>query len=312
MINELNLLDKFVPKSEFKSATWECFNVADGQVTATDFAITMSMYIPELAGFNFNVPAHKFTAAISVCKNPQLSQNDDVLTIRDGSFKIDIQLIMNAFGDIFMPEGEGLKFGPILPVLKVLQGFMGSPKRPNLQGIFFNDNFAYASDGSVAAKIPCMAEGISAVIPAKAISELLNNGNEPVKTVLNKNQVAFFYTDKDWLQANVLDTKFPDINKILNKVVFIDNKVDPALLIGINQILQFTEGEFTQITFDEKGIKGGSAEFYISSLYPSCWNGKTLRGVLELAETINFEAWPNPAGWRGANGLEGVLCGLIK
>ena len=81
---------------------------------------------------------------------------------------------------------------------------------------------------------------------------------------------------------------------------------------GVGQILQFAEDEFTQIVFSEKGMHSGSAEFHMSDLHPSTWNGQTLMQVLELAQMMHFESWPKPAGWKGANGLEGVLCGLTK
>lgn len=313
MIDKITALCRFIPKGEFSSATWECLNVADGQVTATDFTVAASSFIPELKGFEFNVPAHKFSAAVGSCKEPKLSVQGDVLTIRDGKFKVEIQLVMTPYVTIQEPTGDGIKPpAPFIPALRVIQPFVGSSaKRPNLQAVALREGFAYATDGTVAVRIPGPSiPGVPVVMPSRAVTELLKAGVEPSKIVLTENRATFFYGERDWVQTNLLDTQFPDIDKILETAKFSKDPLPSGLREGLDLALRFAEGEFTPVAFEPGKLRAGSAEYGIEGLPPSRWNGQTLRDVLAVAETMNFAAWPEPAGWTGEDGLKGILCGL--
>lgn len=317
MLSDLSILNRFIPKGEFKSATWECLNVEeDGQVTATDYTVTMSMNIPELKGITANIPAEKLKLALGACGgSPTFSISGDVLTVKEGKFKAEIKLVVAPYPTIPTPGEEVPCPGGMVKALKAMQPFMAtSNKRPILQSLYLSNGFAYATDGQVAAKIPApTVEGLSLLLPPRLVDELIKNEADPVKVRLSENRATFFYSELNWIQSNVLEGRFPNVDKVLSGANIQEApEIDGAVKDGVSKVLRFATGDYSSVTFDDNGIKAGEAIFYMDGLKTSYWNGKTLANVLAVATHADLEAYPNPAGWRGEDGIEGVLLGLAQ
>lgn len=314
MLPKLKTLLRFIPKTSHLS-TGTCFNVSDGQVTATDLELSMSMLIPQLKGFSFNVPASRFVDAVNACNgNPSLTVNENgTLTVKSSGFKVTLQLVPDDFPSITV-DGESTTWGaPIIPALKALQPFMATTdKKPVLCSVCLKDGMLLASDGASAAMLPSpLVEGTPILLPSRAVNELVKTGVEPSAVRLTENRATFYFNETDWFQTNLLDGSYPAVDTVIAKAKGEDApEVTDDVREAILKVLDFAEGEFTEVRFTDAGIFAGVAESAVEGLHPSKWNGALLKRTLDAGTHVNFPAWPDPAGWRGEGGITGVVCGL--
>jgi DNA polymerase III sliding clamp (beta) subunit (PCNA family) len=238
------------------------------------------------------------------------------LKVQSGKFKAFIECLNEETPNI-EPEGELLDIDGNLLIKslgKLYKFISENPNHPWANGVLLANGSAFATNNvciiehwlGFALKTPIN-------IPKAAIREIIRIKQHPERIQVCDRSITFHYPNKQWIKSQLLETKWPDIAKILN--VESDPKpIDNTIFDGLEVLKPFTD-KLGSIHFSE-GLITTSTDMTTGSLYevPSLtvdalYNIEMLGLLKDTAITIDWTK--SPALFFG-DSLRGGIIGMRK
>lgn len=294
------------------------FHIYNGRIQGTNGRLTIDAPCPELAEWEFTVPATAFLKAVDACSSePVIKLDEGYAVISKGSFKCRLPLDdHNTFprqepaGD----DGDGLN-GALLPALKLLRPFVADDaSRPWACGVLFKDGEAFATNNITAVGIPAVRFPEPINLPVFLIDELLRIGLEPVKVQASINNITMVFANGSWIKSSLLAATWPDVSGVLPTVVT-GTVVSADLIAGVQTVLPFCpdiKSPLIHLSPDGIGTSEGEKSAMVGGfdLPKSIFRAEPLLATLRAASKIDFSTYPAPCPFVGDNGLRGVLVGV--
>lgn len=315
MLAELKFVQGAVAKKDLLPALTH-FRIEGGHVRSYNGKLALSSPI------NFDIDctpkAEPFVRAIQNCdETVTLSMTPaGRLSIKSGSFRAYIECVTTETPHV-VPEGEEFDIDgeSMLQALKTLSPFIGDDaSRPWSNGVLLKGASAYATNNVILAEYWVGAQfPITCCIPKDAIREILRIGEAPSAIQADANSISFHYSDGRWVRSNLLDTAWPDIERII-EVESNPTPVLKELFDAINALRPFTD-KLGRIYIENGTIsttveEGEGASFEIEGLE---WNGvyqvDMLRLLNGVAKQADFTLYPAPCAFYGDR-VRGVIIGL--
>lgn len=315
MLNELKFVMGAVSSKDFIPALTH-FKIENS--TVRSFNGTLALCSPIELDINCAPQAVPLVKAIQNCKeavNLTLTASGK-LSVKSGPFKALVNCVdfetPHALpeGDFFEIDGASLLEG-----FKTLYPFIGDDaSRPWSNGVLLSGSCAFATNNVIAVQywaassFPLMCN-----LPRQAVKEIIRIGEPPIKAQANENNITFHYSENRWLRSQLLETKWPDIDKMLN----IENnpvKIDPYIFEALLNLKPFMDD------FGRAFFKGGmisthadlseGASFEVPSVtFEAIFNLEMFLKLASIAEAIDLTTYPGPAIFTGKK-LRGAIMGM--
>lgn len=263
--------------------------------------------------------ATPFIKAIQTCQDTiQLHLTPGgKLSVKSGKFKALIECTTESFPEV-EPEGEVVKpDGALLKTLKKLAPFISEDaSRPWSRGILLRGQSAFATNNIVLVEAWLgYTFPVEINIPRAAIVELLRIGEEPEFLQVTKTSVTFHFSGKRWLRTQTFSTEWPDLGWVLDVPPASDRLPIPdKLWDALESLDPFTEDLGKVFLFP--GIIATSETKEIGAMVEvpelqatGCYNAKQLSLLKNVADRIDFSAYPGPSSFVGEN-IRGAIVGM--
>lgn len=316
MLKELKFVQGAVGKKEFIPAITH-FCIENGTVRAYNGTIALSSPIP--CDISCKPKAVPMVQAIGKCRDTITMHMTPTgkLSIRSGSFKALIDCIDEAQVHV-QPEGQFIEFDgeKVLKALKVIEPFISSDAATGREwstGVLLKGQSAYATNNVciieywVGANFPLVVN-----VPRLAVIEMLRIGEPPVNAQVTSNSITFHYDDGKWVRSQLLNTQWPDINRILD--VQSDQKPIPQeLFTGLDALKPFMNkfgevyitSEYMRTHADPNEGSSFDLDFFPGD---SMYALEMLQKLEGVATHADFGLYPSPAPFYGDN-LRGAIIG---
>lgn len=240
------------------------------------------------------------------------------LSIKSGSFKALIDCIANEEFPEINPEGELIELkGPFLESIKKLYPFISDDaSRQWSRGVLFKGQSAFATNNVILVEAWLGFDfPVTVNVPKTAINELIRIDEEPISLQVSPTRITFHFSGDRWLCCQTYSTEWPDLSKVLNR----ENtpKEPPAGLKGYLENLIPFLGENDKVIFNDFkvstaiGTDVSGASYDLPDLdFEAAFNCKMLLKVLDIAELIDFSAYPQPCLFQSGN-IRGAIIGLL-
>jgi len=294
------------------------FHVRDGRIQGGNGRIAIDAPCEELKDFNFTVPAVKFLKSVDACNGePKLKITpSNKLSVKKGAFKALLPLADNTSFPYVVNELTKNKLNTdLLTIFKKLKPFVGDDaSRPWSCGILLRNNFAYATNNVVLAKVPIVWPYMDVNIPLFAVDELLRIGFAPNSIGIADNRIIFNFVDDSWLSTQLFVDEWPDVDPMFkdsDSISLIPNELKSA----IETVLPFCPDEkFPRIKLSNETVSTDDGEMSaeVSGFnfgVEAYFRAEPLLQVLTQADEIDFSFYPDPCPFRG-DGIEGILVGV--
>lgn len=318
MIDALKFVQGAVAKKDFIPALTH-FRIQNGRIKG--FNGCLGICSPINIDLDIAPKALQFVKAINACEE-EISLHVDKngkLCVRSGKFKTFVDCVDKANYPDFEPQGQFVELGKeLVPALRKMEPFIGEDaSRPWACGVLFEGESAFVTNNIVFVEqwlgyhFPVRVN-----IPAEAIRELIRIGKNPTRLQTTGDRVIFHYEDKQWLSTQVLTQPWPDITRHLNSlsmagqkcvkeefwqalaaVVPFGDEMNRCFFLG-EQMATTAEPEVTGTAVKIKGLPE-----------QGIYNGKHLLALQTVANSFNFDAYPNPVAFFG-DGTRGLITGL--
>lgn len=315
MLDELKFVAGAIAK---KDSVPYMTHLAIKDETVTSYNGVIALCSPIAFDIDCKPKADLLIKAIGNCKGTiSLSMTEaGRLKVQSGKFKAFIDCLSEETPNI-EPEGEVLDIDGALLIraLSKLYKFIGeNPNHLWANGILLANGSAYATNNvcviehwlGVKAKVPIN-------IPKAAIREIIRIKQIPEKIQVAERSITLHYPNKQWIKSQLLETKWPDISKILN-VESNPKPIDNSIFEGLEVLKPFTD-KLGSIYFSE-GLISTSTDMTTGSLYevPSLsvdalYNIEMLSLLKDTAITIDWTR--SPALFFG-DGLRGAIIGMRR
>lgn len=317
MLSELKFVQGVVAKKGFVPELTH-FRIEGGRVQGYNGKIALS------APIDFDIDctpkAVNLVKAISQCEEAvQLGMTPTGrLSIKSGKFRSYITCIEGATPHV-KPEGPLVDINGevMLDALQKLLPFIADDAaRPWSNGVLFNGHSAFATNNVIIAEywlgtpLP-----VTLCIPLYAVKELLRIKKIPNRFQMSESSLTVHYEDGTWLRTNLIDTKWPEINKIINRDLSNLQEIPEDFFNGLNKMTPFMDS-FKRIIFEDglmrthsKGSEEG-AQFELEWLKGISTYALPMLLKLEgVAKTMDLSQYPEPVPWCG-DSIRGVIVGL--
>lgn len=327
MLSELRFVKGAVSKKEFLPAMTH-FAIEAGMVRAYNGSLALC------APINFNIDckpkALPLIDAINACTKNDPDEGEQPiqlamtptgrLRITSGDFKAFIECI-NEDTPHVQPEGERVDFdgAAMFEAIKAVEPFIGDDaSRPWCNGVLMRGESAFATNNVVAVQYWTGANmPIEINVPRTAIAEMLRINEPPTYAQVTTNSITFHYLDKRWVRTQLLDVKWPDMDKLFAQAQPEHAiAMDPRLFLGLEKIKKFTDKSGR--VFIEKGILRTApkddvdegARFEIPGFVPEgIYQIDMLLMLKNIAQHADFSPYPSPAFFYGGR-LRGAIVGM--
>lgn len=274
---------------------------------------TPTGYGPEIA---LTTDAIRFVTAISMCEGKEKVSLKANLNVKYKGFSARLKPNIEQANIAPFEEGEDSHTArqDIFDVFKVLMPFVGTDAtRPWASCIHFANNYAYATNNVVVARIPFDWKNTEVSIPIQFIKEVISFGQPITSFGITKTRVTFKYADETWLSSSLLDLQWPDADAFITKTTTIP--LPEGIRTVVHNIAFFSEdSSFPTILFNKEGIsteEGLSQATFDTWSFPEAkMNAKMIDIVLQVATSIDFSTYPKPCYFEGEGGLQGVIVGV--
>lgn len=277
---------------------------------------------------SFTVPADLLMAALDSCRGePKLVVVENQLRISEGSFQANLPI--GSIADFIIPPApvvpkKAKYIAKLLPILRTLRPFVGEDaSRPWCASIRFDRTAAFATNNVVLASLPLPAALVlkPCALPLYAIEELLRIDLEPVSVILEENHALWFILPGDvHLRSHLITEGWPDAAAMLASVhTSAQDKrwapIDPELAQAVETVTPFCpDTHFPAIVLagDTVKTREGSSRASVSGFrdLEGSYHAQALEVVLSAATDACWSCYPR-VPWVGANGLKGVLIGVV-
>jgi DNA polymerase III sliding clamp (beta) subunit (PCNA family) len=261
--------------------------------------------------------ATPFIKAITTCKSTIAMHLTPTgkLSIKSGKFKAFVECVEQKYPDI-EPEGELVDLpDDFISTISKLAAFIAEDdSKPWARGVLIDGNFATATNNIIIAQawMPT-AFPYKINIPQKAVREMVRLKENPISAQVSATTVTFHYADGRWLRTNLLELKWPDINRVL------DAPATPVTLPNgffecIEALVPFSD-ECKRIYFGETEMKThmfdskGAVQEIEGLTEGPIMNGEQLLKLRNVVQTIDFSMYPRPCVFFG-DGVRGAVVGV--
>lgn len=318
IIKNLKIVRGAVSKKDF-TPILTFFRITNGWIIGSNGRISIAAPCEELGGLDIAVPAEKFLKAIDACGDSAKFKVTDTnrLSITSGKFRALIPLGDPTIYPMPQMTGTPVDSPDLLTQLKKVSKYIGEDiSRPWACGCLFKEDHIYATNNVTLVRLPSPWKGASLNLPSYTIDELLRINKEPEQILLNPSTITFKLKDDIWIQSNMLDLGWPDLDRFFDSYNFSQlDPVLPGLKQDIEKIIPFCGNpKFPKIYLSEEGIhtEADSTEAAIEgySFPHASFRAEPLILALSDAQRIDFSLWPKPCPFSGAGDLEGVIIGI--
>lgn len=248
----------------------------------------------------------------------QLALTDTgALQVKAGKFKSKIPCSSEALPTIQLPSTRAeINCQLIMDCFKKLLPFVCADPKPDrawCNGILLKDGQAFATNNVILINLWL---GVTIpgefIIPKQFVEAALSVKETPVEIRISNNAIAFIYARGEWLYGNLIGSKWPSLDPILN------NHCQPILIPdgmyeALTELLPFQNSD-KEVYFHDgyvatEATDGSSYEFEYSRKE---WGAYGLGFMLSLEgvmTSIDLLLYPKPALFFGDN-LRGAIVGL--
>jgi DNA polymerase III sliding clamp (beta) subunit (PCNA family) len=316
MLTSLKFVQGSIAKKDFVPSLTH-FVIEDGRVRGYNGVIALCSPIP------FNIPCkpkgETLVRAISNCEGTvsmSLTAGGR-LSIKSGKFKAFVDCVEGETPHA-IPEGETVQLDgeSILKAVKTIHPFIGNDaSRPWSNGVLFTGESAFATNNVTLVEYWTGAKFPTTInVPKVAIREMLRINEAPVFAQLNANSLTLHYTGERWLRTQLLETKWPDLSKVLNRESN-PTPIEPKIFEGLEIIKPFVEK--TGKIFFNNGVSTHESEAEGASYdidnfpHTGLYNLDMLKLLEGTAQTIDWGNYPGPCMFFGER-LRGAIIGMRK
>lgn len=315
MLAELKFVQGAVAKKDLIPALTH-FRIEDGHVRSYNGKLALST--PISLDIDCKPKAVPFVKAIQRCEDTvSLSMTPaGRLGIKSGAFRAYIECVEEETPHV-LPEGEEFDIDgeAMLKALKALSPFIGDDaSRPWTNGVLLQDCSAYATNNVILAEYWVGSQfPIVCNIPKDAIRELLRIGEAPERAQSTENSITFHYSDGRWLRSTLLNTKWPDVGKILD-VPGTLAPVDESFYTAIEAVAPFAD-KLGRVYFEDGTLRTNieEGEGAIHEVHNMECKGvyqiAMLRLLNGIATSIDLTTYPKASPFMGGM-MRGVIIGL--
>lgn len=317
MLDELKFVQGAVGKKDMVPALTH-YRIRNLGITSFNGTIALSSPFPmDIDCIPKALPMYK---AIQSCNTEVMTLKltpKGRLSIKSGPFKafVDCLPLETELPEI-LPEGvkidiDGERF---LEALKAVEPFIGADaSRPWSNGVLLSGCSMFATNNIALVEYWTGVEYNNPInIPIVAIKELLRIKEPPFQIQVAENSATFHYENNKWLRTSLLETKWPDLRKILD-VQSNATPINQTLFEGLSYLKPFCD-DLNRIylldgTLATSIIEGEGAHFDIDN-FP--YKGVYQLPMLELLATAthaDFTAYPKPVLFFGEN-IRGAIIGM--
>lgn len=245
LLSALKFVQGSVAKKELQEGLTH-FRIVDGYVRGYNGVLALCSPI----GLNIDCTpkAEPMIKAIAACEDAvQMTMlTNGKLSIKSGGFKVSIDTIDGPTQHV-EPEGtlyeiNGEKF---LNGIKTVQAFISDDaSRPWSCGVLIKEGSMFATNNtSIIQYWFGDVFPVVCVIPRLAVKELLRIKQPPVSVQATENSMTFHFGDGCWLRTQLIEPKWPDIEKIITKSEEGSNpyQLEPSLFDALEKIKPFAE-----------------------------------------------------------------------
>lgn len=316
MLQELKFVQGSIAKKDYIPALTH-FVIENGTVRGYNGMIALCSPIP--FDIECKPKANELVKAIATCtETVQLSLTTaGRLSIRSGKFKAFIDCLPDEVTPHVHPEGTTVVIDGkiLLEALKAVHPFVGNDaSRPWSNGVLLVGQSAYATNNITMIEYWTGYNVPNPInIPGAAIKELLRIGEPPTSVQMTESSISFHFTGERWLRAQLFDTKWPDLTKVLN-CESNPKPIDGELFEALKTIKQFTDKE-GRIIFGENKImthpdESEGASYNIEGFnFTGTYQIDMLSLLNGTAKTIDWNSYPSPCMFFGDR-LRGAIVGM--
>ena len=219
------------------------FSIADGRITAYNGMIALSSPIP--IDIDCKPKGDVLVKAITNCSETIALTLTDTgrLKVQSGKFKAFVECLNEPTPDI-IPEGISTELSgkTLVKALGKVYDFIGDDaSRPWANGVLLANGSCYATNNV------CIIEhwlgfkpDTPINIPKMAIREILRIQDIPESVQIAERSITIHYESGRWIKSQLLDTKWPDIQKILN-VESNPKPIDTEIFDALEVLKPFTD-----------------------------------------------------------------------
>lgn len=224
-----------------------------------------------------------------------------------------------------IPEGAPVDFdgNAVLEALRAVEPFIGSDaSRPWATGVLLSGSSAYATNNvciaqywfSTAEKPVTLPFVVN--LPRAAIAEMLRINEAPTHAQMTENSMTFHYADRRWLRTQLLETKWPDMDRIFaDHTPAQAHPVNEALFDALQRLKPhadkmgrvFFDGDRVTVK-DNDGTERASIDIPglgMSGIYQI----EMLRLLEGVAKTADLTTYPRPCIFYGDR-VRGAIVGM--
>lgn len=317
MLKELKFVMGSVSKKDFLPALTH-FKIENGRAQGFNGRIALSApidfdidCIPKAAPLIKALQNCEETVVLGMTKAGKLS-------VKSGKFRAYVTTV-DVETPHKEPEGEFVDVNgeELLAALRALEPIIADDAaRPWSNGVLFDGQSAFATNNVIAAEYWLGSPfPVSVVIPRDAVKEIIRLKEAPVRFQMSEQSLTLHYEDGRWLSTLLIDAKWPDMRKILNRDMGGMTTIPDSLFDALESLKPFTDNTgrvmmddgkiFTHVAGDEEGAIVECDYITCRSTYVGAMLAK-LKGV---ATKLDLTQYPEPCPWAGEN-IRGVIIGL--
>ena len=317
MLEHLKFVQGSVAKKDFIPALTH-FSIEGGTVRGYNGTIALCTPLP----FNLTCKpkAEPLIRAITNCtETVQLTLTGaGRLSIKSGKFKAFVDCVEGDTPHV-MPSGETVVVDgvAVLQAFKTLYRCIGTDaSRPWSNGVLLLGQSAFATNNVVLMEYWTGADIPQPInVPRAAIKEMLRIDEPPVSMQMDANSLTFHYTNDRWLRTQLLETKWPDLGKVLNRAsnpAPIDKRIFEAMATikpfcdKLNRVL-FRNGRISTHEDESEGASYELEGFSTEGIY----SYDMLNILADTALTADFSTYPAPCMFFGDR-VRGAIIGMRK
>ncbi len=315
MLKALKFVQGAVAKKEFIPALTHFF-IAEGKVRGFNGSLALCSPIP--FDISCKPRADMLIKAISNCSETvQMSMTPTGrLSVKSGKFRALVECVKEEVAHI-VPTGDHVAIdgSAVLQAMNTLWTFVGNDAtRPWSNGVLLQGSSAFATNNIVLVEYWLGSPfPLKINIPRDAIRELIRLKEPPIGAQVDETSITFHYQDGRWLRTQLLDSAWPDVNRILdmpgNPV-----PVHPALFEAIASVKPFVD-KTGRILFGDGSIRTHAtgdqgAHFNLEGFnYEGVYQADMVSLLEGVATKIDWTTYPKPCIFHGKR-LRGAIIGM--
>lgn len=263
---------------------------------------------------DITVNASRALAAANAIKGElSIKVNEKSATISGGGVKVIAPTIPNDQFPKIEPEGSKISIsGKILDSLRVAKQFSAeNDTRPIFNGVYVGENIR-ATDGKHGVRLNGI-DGISAILPVKAVDLLLKIGEEPISASCATTSVTFHY-QWGWARCHVIDGKYP-CEQMDNGMATNAEFKDIGALKDAVSTCKSVIGNNGDIIINNHSVKGDDAVTVDidTGIDDARFNCGLFSKCIDVADALAIsDGERSPAVFKGDNGLVGFVMPVVR